>query len=124
MRAASAQDTSAVTTLRETLAQSGSSLENIRQSVDGQDMLISRYRSENTGFQITIAHPTDVSYARVRHLRNLILLTMLAALVIGTLASYIFSRRNSRLPADAGFQQQQPDGYELQPGFPQHPSNL
>ncbi len=94
--AASAQDTSAVTTLRETLAQSGSSLENIRQSVDGQDMLISRYRSENTGFQITIARPTDVLYARVRHLRNLILLTMLAALVIGTLASYIFSRRNSR----------------------------
>lgn len=95
--AANTQDTVSVTALRETLDPSGSSLENIRQSVDGRDMLISRYYSEKTGFQITIARPTDVLYARVRHLRNLIIFTMLAAFVIGSLASYIFSKRNSRL---------------------------
>ena len=66
-----------------------------RARVTGKDMLISRYRSAETGFGIAIARSADRAYARLYKVRWIIAGSLLMAVLLGMLFSYLFSRRNS-----------------------------
>lgn len=100
MLAANTQDEQAVKALCELLQGSEDSSSDLTHQVNGQEMLISSYRSSQTGFQITIARNTQKLFARLHNLRNIIIVSLLCVLALGTLICYFFSRRNSRLLRD------------------------
>ena len=67
----------------------------IRAKVTGKNMLISRYRSSETGFGIAIARSADSAYARLYQVRWIIFGSLLIAVLLGMLFSFLFSLRNS-----------------------------
>ena len=67
----------------------------IRAKVTGNRMLISRYRSAETGVGIAIARSADRAYARLYKVRWIIAGSLLIAVLLGMLFSFLFSLRNS-----------------------------
>ena len=65
--------------------------------VGGREMMISRYRSPRTGFSLTIARASAHAYARLNRIHWIIVISLIAAALLGGFFSYWFSLRNSRL---------------------------
>ena len=81
--------------LQSFLASQSQNVDLLRARISGKDMLISRYRSAETGFGIAIARSADKAYARLYKVRWVIAGSLLIAVLLGMVFSYYFSRRNS-----------------------------
>ena len=74
-----------------------------RADIDGETMLISRYRSDQTGLSVSIARSADRVYERLYKIRWVIAISLLAAAALGMAFSYLFSRRNSAFLSKLAF---------------------
>lgn len=92
--ASSAQSAQAEEALRDYLG-AQQPVDLARARINGRDMLISRYRSGQTGLSIAIARSSDRVYARLNSIRWVIAVSLLAAVLLGIAFSFLFSWRNS-----------------------------
>lgn len=67
------------------------------QSIDGEEMMISRIVSPSTNLSIVSAMPVKQVFQRLTRLRDILLFALGFSVLLGGAASYLMSRRNARL---------------------------
>ena len=96
-------DGETVEALHQFLASEAPGADLIRTNINGKDMMISASRSDQNKFSVVIARSAKTAYARLDKVLWIIRGSLAAALLLGALFSYFFSRRSSALIKDLAY---------------------
>lgn len=93
--ACASSDPQAASLLQSALQDQSGNANLIRTRIGRKDMLASRLQSDQTGLTIAIARSESQVYARLHNIHLIVGSSLIFALMLGGLFSYLFSRQNS-----------------------------